>query len=120
MLMHEMAVAESILHTILEHAERLGNARAIAARISCGQFNALNDQAMRFALETISEGTVCRGMRLDIRHIPLQATCKDCQTTFTFDVHRPTCTACGSTQYEFEADAPLLLEDIEFEDLSCL
>jgi hydrogenase nickel incorporation protein HypA/HybF len=113
--MHEMAVAESILHTILEQAEKLGPVRPVAARISCGQFNTLNDEAMHFAFESISEGTPCEGMRLEIRHIPLQATCRQCQTTFAFDVYRPHCPECDSDDYTFEPDAPLLLEDIEFE-----
>lgn len=114
--MHEMAVAESILHTILEQAETLNNARPVTARISCGQFNTLNDEAMRFAFETISEGTPCQNMRLDIRHIPLRAMCKQCQTTFEFDVYHPACGACGSADFNFQPDAPLLLEEIEFEE----
>ena len=114
--MHEMAVAESILHTILEQAGRLGNARPVAARISCGQFNTLNDETMRFAFETVSEGTLCEEMRLEIRHIPLRAACRACEAVFTFDVRQPTCSACGGADYDFKPDAPLLLEDIEFED----
>lgn len=116
--MHEMAVAESVLHTILEHARQLGDARPVSARISCGQFNALNDEAMQFAFETIAEGTPCQGMRLEIRHIPLQAACTQCGTTFAFDVYHPACTSCRSAEYAFEPDAPLLLEDIEFENPS--
>jgi hydrogenase nickel incorporation protein HypA/HybF len=118
MLMHELSVAESIMHTILEQAALLNNARPVSARISCGQFNTLNDETMRFAFETISEGTLCDGMRLDIRHIPLRATCRHCQTTFEFDVYHPVCTACQHAEFDFEPDAPLLIEAIEFEDSS--
>ena len=113
--MHEMAVAESILHTILEQAEQVDGARPVLARISCGQFNALNDESMRFAFESISEGTLCEGMRLEIRHIPLQARCHACGATFTFDVYQPVCESCHGTHYGFEPDAPLLLEDMEFQ-----
>ncbi len=116
--MHEMAVAESILHTILEQAERLGGARPIAARISCGQFNALNDETMQFAFESISEGTLCEGMRLEIVHIPLRARCRQCRATFAFDVYRPMCPECEHAEFDFQPDAPLLLEDIEFQDPS--
>ena len=114
--MHELSVAESIMNTILEQAAALNNARPVAACISCGQFNALNDETMRFAFETIAEGTLCDGMRLDIRHIPLRATCRQCRTTFEFDVYRPSCGACQSAQFDFEPDAPLLIETIEFEN----
>ena len=57
--MHEAAVAESILRTILEQSAHLNNARPVSARISCGQFNRLNDEAMQFAFEAISQGTPC-------------------------------------------------------------
>ena len=113
--MHETAVAESILRTIIEQAEQV-NARPVSAVVSCGQFNTLNDEVMDFAFETAAAGTVCEGMKLEIKHIPLRATCKKCDTTFEFDVYKPACSQCDSTEFDFQPDAPLLLETIEFED----
>ena len=112
--MHETAIAESILVTILEQAEKV-KAKPISARISCGQFNRINEEVMRFAFEVISEGTLCEGMRLDVRFIPLRAECKQCHAVFEFDVYHPVCGTCGSVHYEFVPDAPLLLEEIELE-----
>jgi hydrogenase nickel incorporation protein HypA/HybF len=113
--MHETAVAESILKTIIEQAEQV-NARPVSAVISCGQFNTLNDEVMSFAFECASAGTVCEGMKLQIKHIPLRATCNQCQKTFEFDVFKPQCPKCESEKYDFLPDAPLLLETIEFEE----
>jgi len=113
--MHETAVAESILCAIIEQAEKV-NARPVSAIISCGQFNALNDEVMSFAFETAAAGTACEGMTLEIKHIPLRATCKQCQFTFEFDVFKPHCPQCDSEEYAFLPDAPLLLETIEFEE----
>jgi len=113
--MHETAVAESILNTIIEQAEQV-NAKPLSAVISCGQFNALNDEVMGFAFETAAAGTVCEGMDLDIKHIPLQAKCKQCKMTFEFDIYKPACSQCDSSEFDFEPDAPLLLETIEFEE----
>lgn len=113
--MHETAVAESILQTIIEHAEETG-AKPIGAIISCGHFNALNDECMQFAFEAAAAGTVCEGMTLTIRHVPLQAKCKQCGSVFDFDIYKAVCTACGAESYNFEPDAPLLLETIEFEE----
>ncbi|HML74306.1 MAG TPA: hydrogenase maturation nickel metallochaperone HypA [Anaerohalosphaeraceae bacterium] len=113
--MHETAVAQSVLDTILEQADKL-NARPVRAVISCGQFNALNDEAMRFAFEAAAEGTVCDAMELVIRHIPLRARCDNCDRLFEFDVYTPACPECKSEHFDFQADAPLLLEEIEFEN----
>ena len=113
--MHETMVAQSILRSIQEHAEKV-DARPISAVISCGQFNALNDEVMQFAFETAAAGTVCEKMKLQIKHIPLRATCNACNTTFAFDVYNPKCVQCQSSESKIEPDAPLLLEEIEFED----
>ncbi|MBN1816588.1 MAG: hydrogenase maturation nickel metallochaperone HypA [Sedimentisphaerales bacterium] len=113
--MHETAVAQSIIETILVEADKIGK-KPIWARISCGQFNALNDEAMQFALDVASQDTPCKGIVLEIRHIPLRASCKRCQNEFEFDIYSGTCPACGSSEFDFVPDAPLLLEEIEFED----
>ncbi len=113
--MHETAVAESILRTIIAEGDTVG-AKPVSAIISCGQFNAINDEVMGFAFETAAMGTTCEGMTLDIKHIPLRARCKKCDTTFEFDVYKPACSQCESTEFDFESDAPLLLETIEFEE----
>ena len=113
--MHETAVAESILQTILEYAVSM-KAKPLLAVISCGQFNAINDEAMRFAFDAVAAGTAAEGMKLQIRHIALQATCKKCNASFEFDIYNPVCKFCQNSEYEFQPDAPLLLENIEFEE----
>jgi hydrogenase nickel incorporation protein HypA/HybF len=115
MLMHETAVAESILRTILQQAEQV-KAKPVSAVISCGQFNALNDEVMSFAFEAATADTPCEGMALKIKHIPMRATCRKCNTTFEFDVYHPACSQCESSEFDFEPDVPLLLEEIEFEE----
>jgi hydrogenase nickel insertion protein HypA len=113
--MHETAVAESILQTILQHAQST-NSKPLRATISCGQFNALNDDIVGFAFETAAQGTAAEGMKLKIRHVSLRAKCKACETVFEFDIYSPVCKSCGSAEFIFEPDAPLLLEEIEFEE----
>ncbi len=113
--MHETAVAQSVLDTILEQAKKV-SARPVRAVISCGQFNTLNDEAMRFAFEIATEGTLCHGMCLEIKHIPLRAKCRKCGEIFVFDVYSPSCPKCKAEESDFEPDAPLLLEEIEFKN----
>lgn len=113
--MHEMTIAESILLTILQHAESM-KTRPLRAAISCGQFNAVNDEAMQFAFEAAAAGTPAEGMKLEIKHIPLRAKCKACGALFDFDIYNPQCHSCKSMEFEFEPDAPLLLEEIDFEE----
>lgn len=58
---------------------------------------------------------ICQAMRLQIRHI-LPVSAKTALRVLDFDVYHPHCSACNSQQFSFEPDAPLLLEEIEFEN----
>ncbi len=113
--MHEGAVAQSLLSIISAEAKQQ-NAKPLAARISCGSLNGINAEALNFAFEAISKGTMCEGLKLAIEQKPIRAKCKKCDYTFTFELHEPTCDRCQSDDFELLPDAPLMLEEIEFED----
>jgi hydrogenase nickel incorporation protein HypA/HybF len=113
--MHEAAVAENLIQSIIAaSAERIG--RVVKVVISCGQINAINDEAMQFAFEAVAEDTICHGAVLEIKHIPLKSRCRRCKLEFGFDFYSPHCPDCGSSDIAIGADAPLLLEEIEFEE----
>lgn len=114
--MHETAVAQSLIEIIAQEAQN-HHGKPIRAKISCGQLNAINDEVLSFAFEAIAAGTVCEGTRLEIEHKPLEAACKTCGHVFAVDFANVKCPNCGSTDFELRPDAPLLLEQIEFEGL---
>jgi hydrogenase nickel incorporation protein HypA/HybF len=114
MLMHETMVAESLLETISAEAAKQ-NATPVNARISCGMLNAINDEVLRFAFEAISKGTKCEGVKLHIEYKPMRGRCKSCNESFEIELSRPECPKCKSGDFELLADAPLLLEEIEFQ-----
>ena len=112
--MHEMMVAENLLTVISDEAAKR-NAKPIGAKISCGRLYAINDEALSFAFEAISRGTSCEDMKLKIEHKPIQARCKKCDEGFDTDFTNPQCPKCKSEDFELLPDAPLILEEIEFQ-----
>jgi len=112
--MHEATVAQSLLATISVETKKQ-NARPVCARISCGTFNAINDELLCFALEAIAKGTCCEGLKLEIEHKPIRAKCKNCKQDFDIELTSPRCQQCESEDFELLPDAPLVLEQIEFE-----
>lgn len=46
----------------------------------------------------------------------MRVSCNNCGQTFEFDVYSPGCDKCQGKDFRFEPDAPLMLEEIEFED----
>ena len=112
--MHETMIAESLFATISEEAAKQ-NAKPIGAKISCGTFNTISDEILCFAFEAIAKGTPCEGMKLEIEHKSMQGRCKKCSQSFGVELSHPRCPKCSSEDFELLPDAPLLLEEIEFE-----
>jgi hydrogenase nickel incorporation protein HypA/HybF len=114
--MHETAVAQSLVELIVQEAQSR-HLRPVRAKMSCGQLNAINDEVVTFAFEALAEGTPCAGTKLEIEHKPLQAKCKACGRVFAVDFMNAKCPDCGSEDFGLLPDAPLLVEEIEFEGL---
>lgn len=114
--MHETAVAQSLVEMISREAQNR-HAKPIRAKMSCGELNAINDEVLSFAFEAIAAGTPCEGMTLQIEHKPLRAKCQACGCVFAVDFLNAKCPDCGGEDFELLPDAPLLVEQIEFEGL---
>jgi hydrogenase nickel incorporation protein HypA/HybF len=112
--MHEITIAQGLLEAILTEAAKQ-NAKPVAAKISCGAFDAVNDEALSFAFEAVSKGTTCEGLKLEIVHKPMQGQCKNCNNTFIIDQTSIKCPKCGSEDFELLSASSLLLEEIEFQ-----
>ena len=111
--MHETMVAQSLLSMISAEAAKR-SAKPISAKISCGILNAVNDDVLCFAFDSIAKGTACEGLKLEIEHKRLQGRCKSCEEVFEIEISQPVCPKCGSDDFELLPDAPLVLDEIEF------
>ena len=112
--MHETFVAQSLLATISDEAVK-HNAKPVGAKISCGMLNPVNDEVLCFAFDAIAKGTPCEGVKLQIEHKPIRGRCRDCNQQFDIEFFCARCPKCGSEDFELLPDAPLLLEEIEFD-----
>ena len=112
--MHETMVAQSLLATIDAETKKQ-EGRPVSAKISCGMLNAINDELLCSAFGVLAKGTACEGVKLEVEHKAMQGECKGCGEVFDFELMRPGCPKCGSEEFELLADAPLVLEEIEFE-----
>jgi hydrogenase nickel incorporation protein HypA/HybF len=114
MLMHEMTVAQSLMAIMSDEAAK-HNAKPVAARISCGTLNPVNDEVLCFAFDAIAKDTLCEGVKLQVEHKPIQARCKNCDRDFGVELSQPRCPDCGGEDFKLLPDAPLILEEIEFQ-----
>ncbi len=116
--MHETMVAQSLFSMISAEAAKR-SAKPVSAKISCGLLNAVNDDVLCFAFDSVAKGTACESLKLEIEHRQMQGRCKCCAEVFEVELSQPRCPKCGSEDFELQPDAPLVLEEIEFStDLS--
>lgn len=114
MLMHETVVAQSLFDMITAEAKKQ-NARPVAANISCGAFEGVNEQILNFAFEAIAKGSLCEAVKLQITRHPIRCECNQCRQISDFEITNPACPKCGSDDFELLTQQPLLLDEIEFE-----
>ncbi|MHC4071849.1 MAG: hydrogenase maturation nickel metallochaperone HypA/HybF [Planctomycetota bacterium] len=112
--MHEMMVAQSLMAIISDEAAK-HNAKPVGAKISCGTLNPVNDEALRFAFEAIAKETSCEGLEFQIEHKTLRGRCRNCGQNFNVELSHPACSECGGEDFALLPDAPLILEEIDFQ-----
>ena len=112
--MHETVIAESVFDTVSREAEKQ-KTRPLKAKITCGRFHTVNQDILEFAFNSLAEGTICQGMKIEVRHKPILAKCRDCHHVMEYDIISAVCEKCGSDRLQLLPDEPLVLEEIEFE-----
>jgi Zn finger protein HypA/HybF involved in hydrogenase expression len=113
--MDELAVAQSVLESILAEAGRV-KLKPMAATLSYGSMCAMNKEVLRDAFRSLADGSVCAGMSLNIREMPLQIQCNSCGQRDVYEISAPSCPRCRSHDFHFLSDAPIVLEDIDFQE----
>ncbi|MBX7432727.1 hydrogenase maturation nickel metallochaperone HypA [Mycobacterium sp. Y57] len=94
--MHEMALTQSVVDAVCEHA---AGRRVNSVRLEVGALCAVVPGAMQFCFELATEGTVADGARLDVDIQPGSARCRSCAQTFDLNDLILLCT-CGSADVE--------------------
>ncbi len=114
--MHELAIAESIIKTVLDEAEKrnLGRIKKIAVRV--GALTDIVPDALQFGFEAASADTGLAATQLEIKTIPVTGKCKGCGNEFNIEEHIFMCPVCESFDIEMTSGDELDIEYIEADD----
>jgi hydrogenase nickel incorporation protein HypA/HybF len=94
--MHELALSESIVDTVVDYARRERIARVSRVVIEIGAAASVDPQALLFCFPIAAAETVAANAELIIHRIALQARCDACQTEYAPENLITACPACGS------------------------
>jgi hydrogenase nickel incorporation protein HypA/HybF len=114
--MHELAIAESIVNTVLKEAEKQAFPKVISVAVRIGALTDIVPDSLQFGFDTIIIDTPIAGATLKIESIPVKGKCRACQKDFEVEEYIFVCPNCFSGDIEVMQGQELEIAYIEIED----
>ena len=103
--MHELAIATSLVESLLELVKKQSANKVLEVHLSVGKLRALSIDQLKFSYEILSKGTALEGSLLEVEETPGYARCTNCyyaekleidDLSFHFSLPQMTCPQCGT------------------------
>lgn len=107
--MHELAITESIVATVVE---RMPDVPITRVRIEVGALSGVVADAVRFCFGPVTAGTTLEGARLEIDEPPGRLRCRSCGCEFETTDVLALC-ACGSAELDVLRGRELRIREVE-------
>ncbi|MEN4005985.1 MAG: hydrogenase maturation nickel metallochaperone HypA [Methanobacteriaceae archaeon] len=76
--MHELSIADAIVKTAIDVAEK-NNAQEISeVTIEIGKLTLLNPEQLKFMISVLGENTLLEGAEIIVEEVPIEISCKSC------------------------------------------
>src|SRR5262245_4620940 len=111
--MHEVGVIQDALDVALDHAGRATASRIHRLILRVGPLSGVVPEALAFAFEVVTRGTIADGARLEVEHVPIICYCPVCQEEFSPDGWVFDCPHCGRLTSEDRQGHELELASVE-------
>ena len=106
--MHELAIAESVVSSVLERVD--GPVSVVRLRV--GRLAGVVPDALTFCFELATAGTALEGATLEIEERPGLAHCRTCEQDFSLEDPFLLC-SCGSADVELLSGRELSVTSVE-------
>ena len=116
--MHELSVTNSILETVIKHAEANRAKRVTKIRIAVGELSDLNGEWIQKYFDYVSDDSIAAGASIEVTRTPPGFSCHDCDTEFDVDFSKESavhCPGCGGTNCTLERGREFFIDDMEIE-----
>ena len=114
--MHELSLAGGVLRVVEDAARREGFARVSQLRLEAGALSGVEVRALRFALDTLRDGSCLEGAEILIDEPPGTAWCMRCATSVAISSRADPCPLCGGHQIQPTGGTELRVVDLLVHD----
>lgn len=113
--MHEMGIIMGVMQSAEEAARNAHADRVVAVTLDIGVMTEAIQDALEFAYEALSEGTMFEGSTLTINMIEPRSICLDCGCEFDHDRYHLMCPKCESFATSLVKGREMRIASIEVE-----
>jgi hydrogenase nickel incorporation protein HypA/HybF len=120
--MHELSMADAMVKTVLEVAEKNNATEIFEVTIEIGKLTMLNPEQLKFLLDVLVENTLLEGAEINIIEVPVDINCNLCEYTGSADTegsdHYLTivkCPKCGERDIKITAGRECNVKTIKIE-----
>lgn len=111
--MHEVSLMENALAIALEQADRQKAQQINWIKMRVGALSGVFPDALEFAFDICTQGTIAQGAKLEIEYVPVTCYCSNCQTIFQPDDIIYECPQCHQLSQEIRQGKELELTSLE-------
>ena len=113
--MHEMSLAESVLHIIEDAAHEQGFTRVRTVWLEIGQLACVEQESLRFGFDVVTRGSIAEQARLEIIETAGQGRCEKCAQNFPLATLYEACPECGSYDVKVTGGNAMRVKELEVE-----
>ena len=106
---------DSALSMVLEQAQRAGAKHVHVIHLRIGVLSGVVPEALEFAFEALSPGTLAEGGKLSIEHIAARFWCPTCNLEFKSDDIFAECPDCHRPSGQLRAGREMEVASMEIE-----
>lgn len=110
--MHELSIAESILAIAQSEMEKAGASSIGELELEIGKLAGVEYSSLDFALQMLTENSNFKNTKIIIHKPDGNATCNDCNCSFSIDSFIGQCPKCNSYKYTITSGKELRVKSI--------
>ena len=112
--MHELAVAESLIKTVLEKSADEDATRVIRITVVIGNLAGIVPDSLLFCFDEVARDTIAKDAVLEIETVSARAFCHQCRKEIEIGQYDFSCPDCGNIIIP-SGGRELYIKDIEIE-----
>ena len=111
--MHEVGIMEQTMVVALDQARRAGGTQIHGLKLRIGALSGVEPDALRFAFDVVTQGTIAEAAKLEIDFLPAICYCHHCQKEFEPEAWIYACPTCEKLSSDIRQGKEMELSSVE-------